>query len=67
MERPSGWADEAKLDETTRLDLYRKQSAIRQFEQRAYDLFLQNLVKGTSNRPPVPCSDSGRSRYVRSN
>jgi TPP-dependent pyruvate/acetoin dehydrogenase alpha subunit len=49
MERPSGWADEAKLDETTRLDLYRKQSAIRQFEQRAYDLFLQNLVKGTSH------------------
>src|ERR687891_2728931 len=49
MERPEGWADEAKLDETTRLDLYRKQSAIRQFEQRAYDLFLQNLVKGTSH------------------
>jgi len=49
MERPEGWAKAAKLDEPTRLDLYRKQSAIRQFEQRAYDLFLQNLVKGTSH------------------
>jgi pyruvate dehydrogenase E1 component alpha subunit len=43
------WAKEAKLDETTRLELYRKLSEIRQFEQRAYDLFLQNLVKGTSH------------------
>jgi acetoin:2,6-dichlorophenolindophenol oxidoreductase subunit alpha len=43
------WAKEAKLDETIRLELYRKLSEIRQFEQRAYDLFLQNLVKGTSH------------------
>jgi TPP-dependent pyruvate/acetoin dehydrogenase alpha subunit len=43
------WAKEAKLDETTRLDLYRKLSESRHFEQRAYDLFLQNLVKGTSH------------------
>jgi acetoin:2,6-dichlorophenolindophenol oxidoreductase subunit alpha len=43
------WAKEAKLDENTRLELYRKVSEIRQFEQRAYDLFLQNLVKGTSH------------------
>jgi pyruvate dehydrogenase E1 component alpha subunit len=49
MQRPQGWADEAKLDETTRLELYRKLSELRQFEQRAYDLFLQNLVKGTSH------------------
>ncbi len=49
MEKPQGWADEAKLDETTRLGLYRKLSEVRQFEQRAYDLFLQNLVKGTSH------------------
>src|ERR687891_368757 len=49
MERPEGWADEAKLDETTRLGLFRKLQEIRQFEQRAYDLFLQNLVKGTSH------------------
>jgi TPP-dependent pyruvate/acetoin dehydrogenase alpha subunit len=43
------WAQEAKLDETTRLGLYRKLTEIRRFEQRAYDLFLQNLVKGTSH------------------
>ncbi|MDQ4058116.1 MAG: thiamine pyrophosphate-dependent dehydrogenase E1 component subunit alpha [Actinomycetota bacterium] len=49
MQRPQGWADEAKLDETTRLELYRKLSELRQFEQRAFDLFLQNLVKGTSH------------------
>jgi acetoin:2,6-dichlorophenolindophenol oxidoreductase subunit alpha len=43
------WAKEAKLGEPTRLDLYRKLVEIRRFEQRAYDLFLQNLVKGTSH------------------
>ena len=43
------WAKEAKLDEGVRLALYRKLSEVRQFEQRAYDLFLQNLVKGTSH------------------
>ena len=32
-----------------RLDLYRLQYGIRVFEKRAYDLFLQNLVKGTSH------------------
>ena len=32
-----------------RLKLFRTQLAIRQAEQRAYDLFLQNLVKGTSH------------------
>ncbi|MQB01454.1 MAG: pyruvate dehydrogenase (acetyl-transferring) E1 component subunit alpha [Actinobacteria bacterium] len=43
------WAREAKLDDPTRLELYSKLSEIRQFEQRAYDLFLQNLVAGTSH------------------
>jgi TPP-dependent pyruvate/acetoin dehydrogenase alpha subunit len=43
------WASEVKLDDETRLELYRKLSEIRQFEQRAYDLFLQNLVAGTSH------------------
>src|SRR5215469_7138672 len=33
----------------TRLHLYRTQAEIRESEQRAYDLFLQNLVKGTSH------------------
>lgn len=32
-----------------RLELYRLQCEIRFFEKRAYDLFLQNLVKGTSH------------------
>lgn len=39
--------DDIGLD--TRLDLYRRQVEIRQMETRAYDLFLQNLVKGTSH------------------
>lgn len=33
----------------TRLELFRRQVEIRDCEQRAYDLFLQNLVKGTSH------------------
>ncbi len=32
-----------------RLGLYETQLVLRQFEKRAYDLFLQNLVKGTSH------------------
>src|SRR2546427_546215 len=37
------------IDEGTRLALYRSMVEIRTFEKRAYDLFLQNLVKGTSH------------------
>jgi TPP-dependent pyruvate/acetoin dehydrogenase alpha subunit len=37
------------IGEDRRLDLYRTQVVIREAEQRAYDLFLQNLVKGTSH------------------
>ncbi|RAI44005.1 thiamine pyrophosphate-dependent dehydrogenase E1 component subunit alpha [Rhodoplanes roseus] len=37
------------IGEETRLRLYRSQQVIRQAEQRAFDLFLQNLVKGTSH------------------
>jgi acetoin:2,6-dichlorophenolindophenol oxidoreductase subunit alpha len=37
------------LDLTAKLDLYRVQVALRQFEKRAYDLFLENYVKGTSH------------------
>ena len=33
----------------TRLELYRHMQACRMMEQRAYDLFMQNLVKGTSH------------------
>ena len=32
-----------------RLELYRLQIEIRDCEQRAYELFLQNLIKGTSH------------------
>src|SRR5918999_1887541 len=43
------WAKDAELEPDTRLELYRKLCEIRFFEQRAYDLFLQNFVKGTSH------------------
>jgi pyruvate dehydrogenase E1 component alpha subunit len=36
-------------DLNAKLSLYRSQLALRLFEQRAYDLFLENLVKGTSH------------------
>jgi acetoin:2,6-dichlorophenolindophenol oxidoreductase subunit alpha len=37
------------IGEDKRLELYRLQVVIRQAEQRAFDLFLENLVKGTSH------------------
>jgi acetoin:2,6-dichlorophenolindophenol oxidoreductase subunit alpha len=37
------------IDLETRLELYRLQIEIRDAEKRAYDLFLQNLIKGTSH------------------
>src|SRR5579885_3856525 len=37
------------IGEETRLRMYRTQVEIREAEQRAFDLFLQNLVKGTSH------------------
>jgi acetoin:2,6-dichlorophenolindophenol oxidoreductase subunit alpha len=37
------------IGEDLRLQLYQVQVTIREAEQRAYDLFLQNLVKGTSH------------------
>jgi pyruvate dehydrogenase E1 component alpha subunit len=44
---PAGLNDD--IGEDKRLELYRTQLVIREAEQRAYDLFLQNLVKGTSH------------------
>jgi pyruvate dehydrogenase E1 component alpha subunit len=44
---PAGINDD--IGEELRLRLYRLQVQIRQAEQRAFDLFLQNLVKGTSH------------------
>ena len=38
-----------ELTEAKRLELYRLQVELRDCEQRAYELFLQNLVKGTSH------------------
>jgi TPP-dependent pyruvate/acetoin dehydrogenase alpha subunit len=37
------------VDLTLQIDLYRSQLALRRFEERAYDLFLENFVKGTSH------------------
>lgn len=37
------------IGEAKRLALYRSQIRLREAEQRAFDLFLQNLVKGTSH------------------
>jgi len=50
-ERPSaaGAGLNDDIGEQKRLELYRTQVVIREAEQRAFDLFLQNLVKGTSH------------------
>jgi acetoin:2,6-dichlorophenolindophenol oxidoreductase subunit alpha len=40
---------DSEISQELRLRLYRLQVEIREAEQRAYDLFLQNLVKGTSH------------------
>jgi pyruvate dehydrogenase E1 component alpha subunit len=37
------------IGEAKRIELYRLQAEIRAVEKRAYDLFLQNLIKGTSH------------------
>jgi acetoin:2,6-dichlorophenolindophenol oxidoreductase subunit alpha len=39
----------ADLDRPTRLRLYQLMVELRDFEQRAYELFLENLVRGTSH------------------
>jgi pyruvate dehydrogenase E1 component alpha subunit len=49
MTRKAGRAPNDDIGEETRLEMYRKQVVIREAEQRAFDLFLQNLVKGTSH------------------
>jgi TPP-dependent pyruvate/acetoin dehydrogenase alpha subunit len=42
-------ASEIEIGRETRLELYRLQVELRYCEKRAYDLFLQNLIKGTSH------------------
>ncbi len=44
LDRPEG-----TVDRETSLALYRQQVRMRRFEKRAYDLFMQSLVKGTSH------------------
>ncbi|HET7399088.1 MAG TPA: thiamine pyrophosphate-dependent dehydrogenase E1 component subunit alpha [Intrasporangium sp.] len=41
--------DDADIDRATRLRMYRLLHEMRQFEKRAYDMFMQNLVKGTTH------------------
>ena len=41
--------DDLDIASEERLELYERQQVLRQFEKRAYDMFLQNLVKGTSH------------------
>ncbi|MGN6244947.1 MAG: thiamine pyrophosphate-dependent dehydrogenase E1 component subunit alpha, partial [Motilibacteraceae bacterium] len=41
--------DGAPIDLEVRLGIYRKLQEMRQFEKRAYDLFMRQLVKGTSH------------------
>ncbi|HEU5276052.1 MAG TPA: thiamine pyrophosphate-dependent dehydrogenase E1 component subunit alpha [Xanthobacteraceae bacterium] len=55
-QQPGATADPASranlnddIGEAMRLRMYRMQVELREAEQRAYDLFLQNLVKGTSH------------------
>jgi TPP-dependent pyruvate/acetoin dehydrogenase alpha subunit len=38
-----------EIPEATTLEMYRKMTELRLFEKRAHDLFLQNLVKGTTH------------------
>ncbi|HVV61085.1 MAG TPA: thiamine pyrophosphate-dependent dehydrogenase E1 component subunit alpha [Pseudolabrys sp.] len=47
--QPAGSGLNDDIGEEKRLELYRSQVRLREAEQRAYDLFLQNLVKGTSH------------------
>jgi pyruvate dehydrogenase E1 component alpha subunit len=47
--KKKGTAAADEIGRETRLELYRLQVELRYCEKRAYDLFLQNLVKGTSH------------------
>ena len=49
MKRNKPAAAEIDIGRETRLELYRLQLELRYCEKRAYDLFLQNLIKGTSH------------------
>ena len=42
-------AAQVAIDPSTRLALYRSMVRARYFEQRAYDLFMEGIVKGTTH------------------
>src|SRR5690606_8611415 len=46
---PNDSNDNLDISVDERLGMYEMQQELRQFEKRAYDLFMQNLVKGTSH------------------
>ncbi|MFF8958128.1 thiamine pyrophosphate-dependent dehydrogenase E1 component subunit alpha [Streptomyces sp. NPDC014894] len=48
-DRPQPAPAAGEVSERTALALYRTMSTARKFEKRAYDLFLRNLVKGTTH------------------
>ncbi|HEX2827857.1 MAG TPA: thiamine pyrophosphate-dependent dehydrogenase E1 component subunit alpha [Burkholderiales bacterium] len=47
--KKAGSPPEIDIGRETRMELYRQQLELRYCEKRAYDLFLQNLIKGTSH------------------
>jgi TPP-dependent pyruvate/acetoin dehydrogenase alpha subunit len=49
LKRKKAATPEIELGHETRAELYRQQLELRYCEKRAYDLFLQNLIKGTSH------------------
>ena len=49
VKRKKAAEPEVDIGRETRLELYRQQLELRYCEKRAYDLFLQNLIKGTSH------------------
>ena len=49
LPEPPGADPDVEVTRSERLDMYRLLQELRQFEKRAYDLFMENLVKGTSH------------------
>ena len=53
-----------EIGRETRLDLFRMQLELRMTEKRAFDLFLQNLIKGTSHLALGPEATTTRSAPI---
>src|SRR5437588_12574378 len=58
-------AADSNPDRATRLKLYRTMLEVRLVEKRAYDLFMQNLIKGTSHLEPSRARTGGDRCWVR--